>query len=53
VQFDGIVPDLFREGQGIIANGKLDKSGEFVAEEVCWPNMMEIICHLNSPECSQ
>ena len=34
VQFAGILPDLFREGQGIIANGKLDKSGEFVAEEV-------------------
>ena len=34
VQYTGILPDLFREGQGIIANGKLDKSGEFVAEEV-------------------
>jgi cytochrome c-type biogenesis protein CcmE len=34
VRFAGILPDLFREGQGIIANGKLDTSGEFVAEEV-------------------
>ena len=34
VQFAGILPDLFREGQGIIANGKLGESGEFVAEEV-------------------
>jgi cytochrome c-type biogenesis protein CcmE len=34
VQFAGILPDLFREGQGIIANGKLNASGEFVAEEV-------------------
>lgn len=34
VSFAGILPDLFREGQGIIANGKLDASGEFVAEEV-------------------
>ena len=34
VQFAGILPDLFREGQGIIANGKLNSSGEFVAEEV-------------------
>jgi cytochrome c-type biogenesis protein CcmE len=34
VRFAGILPDLFREGQGIIANGKLDGSGEFVAEEV-------------------
>jgi cytochrome c-type biogenesis protein CcmE len=34
VRFAGILPDLFREGQGIIANGKLDASGEFIAEEV-------------------
>ena len=34
VQYAGILPDLFREGQGIIANGKLNGSGEFVAEEV-------------------
>jgi len=34
VQFAGILPDLFREGQGIIANGKLGASGDFVAEEV-------------------
>jgi cytochrome c-type biogenesis protein CcmE len=34
VQFAGILPDLFREGQGIIANGKLNESGEFVADEV-------------------
>ena len=34
VKFAGILPDLFREGQGIIANGRLDGSGDFVAEEV-------------------
>ena len=34
VKFTGILPDLFREGQGIIANGKLNESGEFVADEV-------------------
>ena len=34
VQYTGILPDLFREGQGIIANGKLNTSGAFVAEEV-------------------
>jgi len=34
VQFAGILPDLFREGQGIIAHGKLDQQGVFVAEEV-------------------
>ncbi|WP_198246440.1 cytochrome c maturation protein CcmE [methane-oxidizing endosymbiont of Gigantopelta aegis] len=34
VEYTGILPDLFREGQGIVAKGRLDKRGVFVAEEV-------------------
>jgi len=34
VSYKGILPDLFREGQGIIANGRLDNKGGFVAQEV-------------------
>ncbi len=34
IEFSGILPDLFREGQGIIAMGKLNPQGIFVAEEV-------------------
>ena len=34
VQYEGILPDLFREGQGIVANGKLDENGVFQASEV-------------------
>jgi cytochrome c-type biogenesis protein CcmE len=34
VQYTGVLPDLFREGQGIVARGRLDSSGTFVAEEV-------------------
>ena len=34
VQYTGILPDLFREGQGIVANGKLRDDGVFVADEV-------------------
>jgi cytochrome c-type biogenesis protein CcmE len=34
VEYTGILPDLFREGQGIVANGKLDNRGVFIAEEV-------------------
>ena len=34
VVFDGILPDLFREGQGIVAMGKIDSQGVFVASEV-------------------
>jgi len=33
VSYTGVLPDLFREGQGVIARGKLE-SGHFVAEEV-------------------
>ena len=34
VFYDGILPDLFREGQGIISKGKLRNDGVFVADEV-------------------
>jgi cytochrome c-type biogenesis protein CcmE len=34
VEYTGILPDLFREGQGIVANGKLDENGVFIAQEV-------------------
>ena len=34
VAYAGILPDLFREGQGIIAHGRLDDDGAFVADEV-------------------
>jgi cytochrome c-type biogenesis protein CcmE len=34
VRFDGILPDLFREGQGIIAIGELTPDGHFEASEV-------------------
>ena len=34
VGYDGILPDLFREGQGILATGKLGDGNRFTAEEV-------------------
>lgn len=34
VEYTGILPDLFREGQGIVAMGKIQPDGLFVAEEV-------------------
>lgn len=34
VEYEGILPDLFREGQGIISSGKLNEQGVFIAEEV-------------------
>ena len=34
VHYQGILPDLFREGQGIVANGTLISTNRFEAEEV-------------------
>ena len=34
VDFDGVLPALFREGQGVVATGALDASGTFNATEV-------------------
>ena len=34
VRYQGILPDLFREGQGVIAEGVLEPSGFFKADTV-------------------
>ncbi len=34
VQYTGILPDLFREGQGIVAIGRMQTNGTFFADEV-------------------
>ena len=34
VTYDGILPDLFREGQGVVTEGKLQPDGSFVADTV-------------------
>jgi cytochrome c-type biogenesis protein CcmE len=34
VRYQGIVPDLFREGQGVVAEGKIEPGGTFVADTV-------------------
>ena len=34
VTFQGLVPDLFREGQGVVAEGQLNEDGVFVASNV-------------------
>ncbi|EJF90583.1 cytochrome c maturation protein CcmE [Bartonella tamiae] len=34
VEFNGILPDLFREGQGIIAEGHFNQNGSFIADRV-------------------
>ena len=34
VTYTGVLPDLFREGQGVVAEGKLDAAGSFAADSV-------------------
>ncbi len=34
VSYTGILPDLFREGKGVVAQGKLNDAGQFSATEV-------------------
>ena len=34
VTYTGVLPDLFREGQGIIAHGTMGPNGQFVADQV-------------------
>ena len=34
VRFRGLLPDLFREGQGVVAEGNMGSDGTFIATEV-------------------
>lgn len=34
VRYEGILPDLFRDGQGVLATGKLQANGEFIADQI-------------------
>ena len=34
VTFTGVLPDLFREGQGVVTEGKLEATGSFTADSV-------------------
>lgn len=34
VVYEGVLPDLFREGQGVVTEGRLDARGKFLADTV-------------------
>nr|WP_068431003.1 cytochrome c maturation protein CcmE [Magnetospirillum sp. XM-1]CUW38263.1 periplasmic heme chaperone\ len=34
VTYTGVLPDLFREGQGVVVEGRMEKGGQFKATEV-------------------
>jgi len=48
VVYKGLLPDLFREGQGVVAEGKLGTDGIFVPAR-CWPSTMRITCRRKWP----
>ena len=39
VEYEGILPDLFREGQGIVAEGSVDSQGVFSASTVSYTHL--------------
>ena len=50
VTYTGALPDLFREGQGVVAAGELDSRGVFAASEVLrilGPNLTLDSCRLD------
>ena len=57
VLYTGILPDLFREGQGIVALGQINPEGVFIADEVLAkhdenympPEVAESLKKMNSP----
>ncbi len=34
VRYSGVLPDLFREGQGVVAHGRMGNDGFFVADKI-------------------
>jgi cytochrome c-type biogenesis protein CcmE len=34
VSYEGLLPDLFKEGKGVVAEGRLNSSGSFTASQV-------------------
>jgi cytochrome c-type biogenesis protein CcmE len=34
VSYSGVVPDLFRDGQGVVAHGRMGENGTFVADKI-------------------
>ena len=48
VQYRGLLPDLFREGKGVVVSGKLQPGGAFRPPK-CWPSMTRTTCRPRRP----
>ena len=44
VTYTGILPDLFREGQGVVAEGSSRREARFSLPIPCLPSMTRLIC---------
>ena len=60
IRYTGILPDLFREGQGVVATGTLNQNGVFFAEEILakhdekyMPPEVAMALNATGPEASQ
>ena len=49
VAYTGILPDLFKEGKGVVAQGKLGADGVFRAPARCWPSTTRTTCRRKPP----
>ena len=54
VSYTGIAPDLFQEGQGVVATGSFDSDGQFTATELLAKHdenyVPRELKHLEAPE---
>lgn len=48
VRYQGLLPDLFKEGKGVVASGRLQGDGVFAATEVL-VSTMKTTCLLKQP----
>ena len=48
VSYEGVLPDLFREGQGVVTEGKLDAGRHASSPTACSPSTMRTTCRRRS-----
>ena len=49
VAFTGILPDLFKEGKGVVAQGRLGALAACFSPAKCWPSTMRTTCRRKPP----
>ena len=49
VSYTGLLPDLFREGQGVVVDGRAAALRRLSGRTACWPNTTNATCRATSP----